>query len=562
MPRLPRPGGDAGNWGEILNDFLAVEHNADGSLKHSALTAEANARAYTDSQLAPLAPVTPGEVVIGSSAGPRAVRLLFPAVLFGAVFDGTTDDTAAINAAIAAASAAGGGEVRLPAGTALAAGIKLQTGVTLRGAGRGRTRLTLLSNATTSLLQNDDTTNGNQHLAVYDLELDGNAAGQTAEFASCIAFQHVTGFALAGLWTHDAKQSGINLQWCADGSLHDCILERAGNDNLLIFNRSADITVVSVVSRDTQGGLSGSPNCCGFEVGDDSRNVSFVGCHAEGNYSDGFGVNNHGTPLNSTGPYDVTFTGCTARNNQANGFHVFSQSLTGPRGVTLAGCTATGNMLDGFRIEETAPDLGVVELTGCIARANGRDGFSGVGIDELTLDGCTATDNTRYGFNLPSGVNTAQVSTCRAYHNAVGFVIAGDDGTFTGCLAQANTGTGQATGAGFSISGNRHQFVGCRALGQTNASTGQGFDVSGGAGHQFTGCVATGNSRDGLLLRAINHITVTGGRYATNSTNGIRSLAGSDSLQVLGVQALGNTSAQITLDAGGTNNIAANNVTA
>lgn len=33
MVRLPTPGGDEGNWGNILNDFLSQEHNGDGSLK-------------------------------------------------------------------------------------------------------------------------------------------------------------------------------------------------------------------------------------------------------------------------------------------------------------------------------------------------------------------------------------------------------------------------------------------------------------------------------------------------------------------------------------------------
>ncbi len=33
MARLPIPGSDADSWGAILNDFLAVEHNVDGSLK-------------------------------------------------------------------------------------------------------------------------------------------------------------------------------------------------------------------------------------------------------------------------------------------------------------------------------------------------------------------------------------------------------------------------------------------------------------------------------------------------------------------------------------------------
>ena len=38
MARLPTPGGDDGNWGEILNDFLDVGHNSDGSLKNAVLT--------------------------------------------------------------------------------------------------------------------------------------------------------------------------------------------------------------------------------------------------------------------------------------------------------------------------------------------------------------------------------------------------------------------------------------------------------------------------------------------------------------------------------------------
>ncbi|MBI2009525.1 hypothetical protein HYS84_03950 [Candidatus Saccharibacteria bacterium] len=33
MARLPIPGGDDGVWGDILNEFLSVEHNADGTQK-------------------------------------------------------------------------------------------------------------------------------------------------------------------------------------------------------------------------------------------------------------------------------------------------------------------------------------------------------------------------------------------------------------------------------------------------------------------------------------------------------------------------------------------------
>jgi len=33
MARLPIPGGDNGTWGDILNNFLRIAHNPDGTLK-------------------------------------------------------------------------------------------------------------------------------------------------------------------------------------------------------------------------------------------------------------------------------------------------------------------------------------------------------------------------------------------------------------------------------------------------------------------------------------------------------------------------------------------------
>lgn len=39
MARLPIPGGDSGDWGTILNDYLSVAHNADGTLITSAVEA-------------------------------------------------------------------------------------------------------------------------------------------------------------------------------------------------------------------------------------------------------------------------------------------------------------------------------------------------------------------------------------------------------------------------------------------------------------------------------------------------------------------------------------------
>lgn len=64
MPRLPQPGGDAGNWGEILNEFLVQSLTDDGNLKpntvsstqlqdSSVTTAKLNDDAVTAAKIAP-----------------------------------------------------------------------------------------------------------------------------------------------------------------------------------------------------------------------------------------------------------------------------------------------------------------------------------------------------------------------------------------------------------------------------------------------------------------------------------------------------------------------------
>ncbi|HEX7633542.1 MAG TPA: hypothetical protein VF401_04435 [Candidatus Saccharimonadales bacterium] len=44
MARLPTPGKDEGTWGYILNAFLSVEHDTDGSLKNVARPSDVAAK--------------------------------------------------------------------------------------------------------------------------------------------------------------------------------------------------------------------------------------------------------------------------------------------------------------------------------------------------------------------------------------------------------------------------------------------------------------------------------------------------------------------------------------
>ena len=49
MARLPTPGGDSGNWGSILNDYLSQVHAPDGTLKSDSVTSDAIAPNAIDS---------------------------------------------------------------------------------------------------------------------------------------------------------------------------------------------------------------------------------------------------------------------------------------------------------------------------------------------------------------------------------------------------------------------------------------------------------------------------------------------------------------------------------
>ncbi len=77
MARLPTVGSDNGNWGTVLNEFLGVSHNSDGTIKNIWI----NVKDY------------------------------------GALGDGSTNDTSAIQSTIEAVKTAGGGTVYIPEGT-------------------------------------------------------------------------------------------------------------------------------------------------------------------------------------------------------------------------------------------------------------------------------------------------------------------------------------------------------------------------------------------------------------------------------------------------------------
>ncbi len=88
MSRLPTPGGDANNWGTVLNDFLQQSLNSDGSLVTSgtnSYTGSANTNLASNSQ--------PGLIQLANdfgntAASPKVVGLQGRAIDSSAPSDG------------------------------------------------------------------------------------------------------------------------------------------------------------------------------------------------------------------------------------------------------------------------------------------------------------------------------------------------------------------------------------------------------------------------------------------------------------------------------------------
>ncbi|MGF7228356.1 MAG: glycosyl hydrolase family 28-related protein [Candidatus Saccharibacteria bacterium] len=148
MARLPTPGQDSGSWGSVLNDFLDVEHNSDGTLRANGTLSNYYIKPSTgipktdlapavqtslgaaDTALQPSIATTKGDLIAASGsatvtrlgAGSNGQTLVADSTQatglawkrnmagmatnvmdYGATGNGSTDDTAAIQSAITAA---------------------------------------------------------------------------------------------------------------------------------------------------------------------------------------------------------------------------------------------------------------------------------------------------------------------------------------------------------------------------------------------------------------------------------------------------------------------------
>jgi len=98
MARLPKPGEDNGVWGDILNQFLSIEHNSDGTLKDTGKLSEYATKNYVDSVASTSTPdattQSKGKIQLtGDLAGTAAS----PQIAEGAIVNADINDFAEIS---------------------------------------------------------------------------------------------------------------------------------------------------------------------------------------------------------------------------------------------------------------------------------------------------------------------------------------------------------------------------------------------------------------------------------------------------------------------------------
>lgn len=283
MARLPQPGGDIGAWAELLNQYLLITHDDDGTQRTGSISSGALQRGSVGVEhlRASGAPATLRSTVSGAPDGDLVLvqegdALVWKSTLalaapvrqttinvadYGAIGDGKTDDTAAVQRAIDAAPQ--GGSVVFPFGIYMVTGLKISNkGTALVGAARWGTRLVRLR-GNKPLLDISGTGTGIGHLRYVSLNnimLQGN---------------DMPGVLLRSYYADNCMYREVNFIHCKgvatdfvevwDTHFEDCTWEDCGSvDNPAMLMRNS-----------TARGAFGFSN-------DNTNQIHFVGCRWEG----------------------------------------------------------------------------------------------------------------------------------------------------------------------------------------------------------------------------------------------------------------------------------------
>lgn len=366
-------------------------------------------------------------------------RGVWDAIAEGAAGDGTTNDTAAIQATLNAIEAAGGGTLVLAPGRSFKVSqLLLGNDTTLHMVGARIVRTGSAGGSGGATLRNKDQVAGNTNIAVQGGRI---VAGSATDTGKHVAFLGVAGLAIDGLWVERPYSD-----WAF--FLRDC--DRVTIGTLTI---SGGATAIFEDGFHIEGCRDMAVGVLNVEAGDDAvalvqtlsttremRNITFGAIVASSAAANLFKI--EVDPDATAGVRGVTVgsmvgdkTGATAGNaiwimDQGGGKRVSRVTVAnaqidaaGSAGAAVIVESATDIDLDGVHVD--APDgvgfdiLNVDRLTlrGCSTRATRGATVAGMrlrGVTEFAVDGCRVTGATQHAYIIGAATMPAVDGSIRS----------------------------------------------------------------------------------------------------------------------------------------------------
>jgi len=356
---------------------------------------------------------------------------------FGAVGDGVTDDTAAIQAALNSVVATGG-EVVFPSGVYLSNPIQIKgNGVTVRGLGKA-TLLYKSGNINDFVVVGDSGT-AYKNVTISDLYIDGNSIGSPSmgvdDAAMLVA--NYTDATVRNITFDDVKSKGLAIVGstevnvsniaCRDIGLQAIIVD--GSSGALPTTKNVNLSNITVKGGSHSGvaindgcvqvTLSnavidiGSPTFDAISIRH-AQDIAVSNCIVRNARS---GVKVFMLNEGDQQTEKVSISNCHAYGNADSGFQIL-----GGKQVSLSNCTSDNN---NFGYQCASITIGAttylpenISFSACMAIDSGTQskGFTVANTTGLTLLGCNATGNSTSDFDVPFTTNTDVIMTQSGSH--------------------------------------------------------------------------------------------------------------------------------------------------
>lgn len=337
---------------------------------------------------------------------------------YGAKGDGTTDDTAAIQAAITAAGTTG--TIYFPNGTYL---ISQTLTVKTNWKGDGWSSVIKQANgANLSVMLTTSTSSTTSYLTIMDLLIDGNRANNSTVtcygfYAWALQYSHIRNVRIQNVngdgWRFDGGSVGGFGSTTSTVHLTDCWAYSCANNGLVLTSYAADVHILGgdygfcgASAIDMQGGSSSIRGATlwgvsagpGLIIG--APAVQVTDCNIEGNNQQGILVNQYGSYALITGC--KIYDNSTAGNGSYDAVYINGVSGTLVTGVSVIGNQIFADMISGGTTQKSAVTLGTYHQD-CQVHGNSV-GFAGaqaawapsVNLIKGTASGDVVTSNAGY----------------------------------------------------------------------------------------------------------------------------------------------------------------------